>query len=125
MTVNWQEVTSLAELGGNVALTVLGTEGVVPASSAAVASGVEAAVNPLLTAISTGASSSTEIQAGYGGLIGGLGILKAQTGLDPALLSKIDEYLLAAQAGLVAYMTAQAGFNVALFTVAAPLTPAA
>lgn len=124
MAINWQEVASLAELGGNVALTALGAAGVVPASASAIASGVEAAVNPLLSAIQGKASTATDIQAGYGALIGALTILKSQTGLDPALLSKIEEYLLAAQAGLTAYMTEQAGFNAALFEVNAPLTPA-
>ena len=32
-------------------------------------------------------------------------MLKTQTGLDPTLLSKINEYLVAAQDGLAAYMT--------------------
>lgn len=123
MAINWQEVASLAELGGNVALTALGAAGVVPASASAIASGVEAAVNPLLSAIQGKASTATDIQAGYGALIGALTILKSQIGLDPALLSKIEEYLLAAQAGLTAYMTEQAGFNADLFTVNAPLTP--
>lgn len=124
MAINWQEVASLAELGGNVALTALGAAGVVPASASAIASGVEAAVNPLLSAIQGKASTATDIQAGYGALIGALTILKSQTGLDPALLSKIEEYLLAAQAGLTAYMTEQAGFNADLFEVNAPLAPA-
>jgi hypothetical protein len=124
MSINWQQVTSLAELGGNIALSALGASGVIPSSSAAIASGVEAAINPLLSAIQGKASTATDIQAGYGALIGGLSILKAQTGIDPTLLSKVDEYLLAAQAGLTAYMTEQAGFNADLFTVNAPLTPA-
>ena len=124
MTINWQEVTQLAELGGNVALTVLGGVGVVPAGSAAIASGVEASLNPLLNAIQGKAPVAADIQAGYGALIGSLNVVKAQTGLDPALLAKIDEYLLASNAGLAAYMTEQSGFNAALFTVNAPLTPA-
>jgi hypothetical protein len=128
MAINWQQVASLAELGGNVALTVLGGDGIVPAGSAAIASGIEAAVNPLINSIQGKASTATDIQAGYGALIGGLSILKSQTGnsfgIDPALLAKIDEYLLAAQAGLTAYMTEQAGFNLGLFVVNAPLTPA-
>jgi hypothetical protein len=124
MTINWQQVASLAELGGNVALTVLGGAGIVPAGSAAIASGVEAAVNPLLNAIQGKQPVASDIQAGYGALIGSLSIVKSQTNLDPTLLSKIDEYLLAAQAGLTAYMTEQAGFTAALFVVNAPLTPA-
>jgi len=125
ISINWQEVASLAELGGNIALTALGASGVVPSSSAAIASGVEAAVNPLLSAIQGKSPVATDIQAGYGALIGALSILKSQAGLDSSLLSKINEYLLAAQAGLAAYMTEQAGFNIDLFTVDAPLTPAA
>lgn len=124
MTINWQELTSLAELGGNVALTALGTSGVIPANSAVIAAGVEAAINPLLNAIDGHAPVASDIQAGYGALIGGLSILKSQTGIDPALLAKINEYLLAAQAGLAAYMTEQAGFNASLFVVNDPLTSA-
>ncbi len=125
MAIDWQVVTSLAELGGNVALTALGANGVIPSNSAVIASGVEAAINPLLAAIQGKATAATDIQAGYGALIGGLSILKTQTGIDPALLAKIDEYLSAAQAGLAAYMTEQAGFNASLFVVNAPLTPGA
>ena len=124
MAINWQELASLAELGGNVALTALGTSGIVPANSAVIASGVEAALNPLLSAIQGKSPVATDIQAGYGALIGGLNILKDQTGIDPTLLAKINEYLLAAQAGLAAYMTEQAGFNASLFVVNAPLPPA-
>jgi hypothetical protein len=124
MQINWSEIASLAELGGNIALNVLGASGVIPANSAAIASGVEASVNPLLSAIRGKAPIATDIQAGYGALIGGLSILKNQTGVDPAVLTKVNEYLVAAQAGLEGYMTAQAGFNAGLFTVNAPLTSA-
>jgi len=125
MTINWQELTSLAELGGNVALTALGASGVLPANSAVIASGVEAAVNPLILAIQGKSPIATDIQAGYGALIGGLMILKNQTSIDPALLTKINEYLSAAQAGLSAYMTEESAFTASLFTVNDPLTPAA
>ena len=124
MAINWQQVTSLAELGGNVALTFLGGAGIVPIGMAALASGVEAAVNPLLFAVQGKEPLPAEIQAGYGALIGSLDIVKSRTGLDPAMLAKAEEYLLAAGDGLKGYMTEQAGFNIALFTVNAPLTPA-
>ena len=124
MAINWQQLASLAELGGNVALTVLGGAGIIPANSAAIASGVEASLNPLLSAIQGNAPTVTDIQAGFGALIGSLTILQSQTGLDPAILAKVNEYLLAAQAGFAAYMTEQAGFNASLFVVNAPLTPA-
>lgn len=122
MTINWQQVTSLAELGGNVALTLLGGAGIVPAGTAALASGIEASLNPLLSAIEGKQPVATDIQAGYGGLIGSLNALKAQPGLDASLSAKIDEYLTAANSGLTAYTTEQAGFNAALFAVNPPLT---
>lgn len=123
MSINWQVLTSLAELGTNIALAGLGTAGVIPSNSAALASSIEASVNPLLNAIQGNAPTSTDIQAGYGALIGGLTILKSQTNLDPSLLSKIEVYLQSTQDGLTAYMTEQTAFNAALFTVNAPMTP--
>jgi hypothetical protein len=124
MATNWQQIASLAELGGNVALTFLGGAGIVPANSATIAAGVEAAVNPLLLAIQGNAPVATDIQAGYGALIGSLSILKSKGGLDPAALAKATEYLTAAEDGFEAYLTEQAGFVAGLFVVNAPMTPA-
>jgi len=125
MNINWQQIASLAELGGNIALTFLGGAGIVPVGTAALASGIEAAFNPLLTAIEGKQPVQADIQAGYGALIGSLSVLKTQTGIAPDLLTKIDEYLAASNAGLTAYTAEQAGFNANLFVVNAPLTPAA
>ena len=124
MAINWQQLVSLSELGGNVALTFLGDAGLVPVNSAAIAAGVEAAVNPLLSAVQGKEPVAKDIQAGYGALIGSLGILKSKAGLDPTKLAKAEEYLAAAESGFEAYLTEQAGFNADLFTVNAPLTPA-
>ena len=56
-------------------------------------------------------STSSTILAVYGAIIGVLKTLKATTGIDPALLAKIQAYLDAAMAGVAGYMQAQSGYN--------------
>ena len=121
MAINWQAITTLAELATNVSLTALGAAGVVPASSAALASGIEAAVNPLMNALAAKEPVQTDIQAGYGALISALNILAAQPGLDVALLTKIGQYARAAQDAMNAYLIAESGYKLSLFTVDAPM----
>jgi hypothetical protein len=113
------QITSLLELAANVTLTAI------PATTAFVPliTGLEAGINPLLTSLTTGSSTTTDVLAGYGALIAVITTLKATTGIDPTVLAKLDEYLTAAQNGTAAALAvATAGYNAAQL---APVTPIA
>jgi len=112
----------LIQLLANVGLTVAGQYGAVPANSANLATSLENALTPLWTALGNKSATSTDIMAALGASIGVLTALKNQTGLDPTVLAKVNEYLSATQAALAAGVTASQGFNATNYT---PVTPIA
>jgi hypothetical protein len=120
MTKNaWLQVASLAQLGTNIMLTFVGGPG-----AAMIASAVEASLAPLLNSLLGKASVTSDIQAGYGAIIGSMEALKSHAGINPADLQKVEEYLVAAMAANTAFALVNAGFNANLFVVDGPLTPA-
>jgi hypothetical protein len=113
------QLVSLIELALNVTLAAI------PATTAfaPLAAGIEAAANPLVASIATGATKTTDVLAGFATVIAVITALKQQTGIAPAVLAKLDEYLVAAQNGTVAALTAHtAGYDASQL---APVTPIA
>lgn len=115
----WNELKSYfpaIELAGNVALLATG----IGAGIEPLVASLEASVNPLLQAIGTKPSASSEVMTVYGTIIGVLTTLQAVPGLPAATLTQISGYMTAAQAGTAGYLQAQSGFNPANYT---PVTP--
>lgn len=113
------QLVSLIELALNVTLAAI------PATTAfaPLAAGVEAAANPLIASIQTGATKTNDVLAGFAAVIALITTLKQTTNLAPATLAKLDEYLVAAQNGTVAALTAHtAGYDASQL---APVTPIA
>ena len=111
-------IISFVELALNIALAAI------PQTSAfaPLAAGVEASVNPLIASIQAGSTKTSDILAGYGALIGVITALKSQTGIDPTLLEKLNEYMVAAQNGTVAALGASVkGFDPTQLTPVAPI----
>lgn len=106
------------ELAGNVALLATG----VGAPFEPLVASLEQAVNPALLSIGTGQTVSSTIMTIYATIIGVLTTLKATPGLPADVLSQIDGYITAAQAGTAGYLQAATGFNPANYT---PVTPIA
>ena len=108
--MNSAQITSLIELAANITLAAIP----VTAAFAPLAATLEAGINPLIASISSGSTTTTTIMAGYGALIALITTLKQTTGIDPAVLAKLDEYLTAAQNGTAAALAvATAGYNAA------------
>lgn len=116
--MNPQQWISLIELAANVTLTAIP----VTASFAPLAAALEAGINPLIASIQAGNTKTQDILAGYGSMIALINTLKQQTGLDPAVLTKLDEYLTAAQNGTVAALAAGTkGYDPTQLTPVAPI----
>lgn len=119
-TTFWSELKTYLpaiELAGNVALLATG----VGAGIEPLVASLEASVNPLLQAIGTKPSASSELMTVYGTIIGVLTTLKSVPNLPAATLSQIDGYMIAAQAGTAGYLQAQSGFNPANYQPVAPI----
>lgn len=116
-TFDWKSLIPILEAAGNVAeLLIPGGAAFAPLTTA-----LENSVNPLLLSIGSGNSGTQETLAFWATLIGILTALQQNTKLDPAILAKVKEYLVSAQAGLAAYVTAGSGYNPALYTPVAPI----
>lgn len=110
MAFDWKTLIPIFETAGNIAELALAPE-LVPLTQAA-----EAALNPLLMKIGSGtvttsADVQNEVMAFYGTAIAALNLAKQKTGLDPAVVTKINEYLAASMDGMTAYFAAGQAFN--------------
>lgn len=114
--MNTAQVIALIELAANVTLAAIP----VTAALAPLASAVEAGINPLITSLIAGSTTTANILAGFGAMIALINTLKAVPGIDPTVVAKLDVYLTAAQDGLTASLAvATTGYN------ASQLTPVA
>lgn len=122
---NWSDIIPLLEVGTNVTLAALGTTGVVPGGpmAATLAQALEAAVNPLIAQLQNKGTTSQDVMAGFGTLIGVITALQKQAGLPVDVMNKLDSYAIAAQDGAAGYLTSQTGFNPAQYAPLEPLTP--
>lgn len=113
------QLLSLIELALNVTLTAIP----VTAAFAPLAAALEAGINPLIASIQAGNTKTQDLLAGYGAMIALIQTLKAQTNLAPEVLTKLDEYLTAAQNGTVQALAAGTkGYDA---TQLAPVSPIA
>lgn len=111
----------LIQLIVNVGLLIAGSSGVIPANSAALAAALEAAAAPLLTALTSGGTAtSQEIMAGFATVIGVLTALKNQTNLDPAILARVNQYTASSEAGVAGFLTSGKGFDPANYAAVPP-----
>lgn len=107
MTFNWKGIIPILEQAGNISeLLIPGGAAFAPLTTA-----LEGAINPLLLSVGQGNSATQEILAAYATMIGILTALEQNTKLDPAVLSKVAEYLTAAKAGLMGYIAAGNGYD--------------
>lgn len=112
-----QEV-ALFELAANVTLAAIP----ITAAYAPLATALETAINPFMMSALAGAAKPQEMLAGFGALVGVIGVLKQQTGLAPEVIAKLDEYANAAQVGTVAALTASTkGYDPSQLTPVQPI----
>jgi hypothetical protein len=119
MAFDWKSLIPVFETAGNIAeLAIPGGAALIPLTQAA-----ESAINPIIAKIGTAQSAAdvtAEVMSFYGTALAALLLIQQKGGLDAATSAKIQEYIQAAQAGMTAWLQAQAGFNPANY---APVTP--
>lgn len=116
----WAKLKTLLpaiEMAGNVVLMATPFAAFEP-----LVASLENAVNPAIQAIGSGQSKTTDEVTIYGSIIGVLNAMKAVPNLPADVLTQIESYLTAAQAGLTGYVTGESGFNAANYQ---PVTPIA
>lgn len=107
MTFNWTGIIPILEQAGNISELLL------PGGAAfePLTASLEGAINPLLLSVGQGNTATQEILAAYATMIGILTALEQNAKLDPTVLTKVGEYLTAAKAGLMGYITAGNGYD--------------
>lgn len=121
--MDFMALLPLFELAANTTLTVLGGAGIVPANSATLAGALESAVLPLISSIQNKSTTTADVLAGYGALIGVLNSLRQNTSLPAATLAKVTEYISAAQDATTAYLLAQKGLDLSTLVPLDPIIP--
>ena len=115
---NWQSLIPLLELAGNtvVAILVPGGPVLVPLIAA-----LENSINPLLLGIGQKQNVANDVMAAYGTLVAVLNIVKQTTGVSPAILAKVEEYLAAVQNAMAAFVKAGQGYDPTLYGTVVPI----
>ena len=105
-TPNW---LSLVQLFSSVALTGLTAAGVVPPGVSALATGIESALQPLLSSIGSGNTKTQDTLAAFGAMVGILQATSKQTGLSAQQLANIQALETAVSDAIVAFMSGETG----------------
>ncbi len=117
MAIDWKLFLPVFEQAGNIALLASGQSEYLPLTTA-----VESSINPLLLSLGQGKQDVTsELMLAYGTEIAVLELLKQKHVADPALLTKIEEYITAIQAAMAGWVKASSGFDPGNFTPVAPI----
>jgi hypothetical protein len=108
-----QNTINAIELAANVALAAIPYT----AAFAPMIASLEVGLNPLITSLISGSSTTQNELAAFGASLAVIKTLRTQTGIAPELLAKLDEYETAAQNGLVAALAAGVkGYDPSLLT---------
>ncbi len=107
-TFDWKSLINITELAGNVATGILIPGG---ASFLPLLTGLEQAINPFLQSIGTKSTTSAEVNTVYNTIIGILTTIKQMPGVSPAILEKVNAYMIAAENATAEYLQAGLGFN--------------
>lgn len=105
----------------NAALAALGASGKIPANIAALIASLGPIVTSAITAIQGGNGKLADVVTALGSLSGVLAVLKAETGLDPAIVDQITVYDTAVQAGIAGFLDSKAGVDLTKLGPVAPI----
>lgn len=105
----------------NAALGSLSASGKIPSTITQLVASLGPIVGNAITAIQSGNGKLADVVTALGSLSGILAVLKAQTGLDPAVLTQINVYDQAVQAGIAAYIDSKSGVDLSKLGPVAPI----
>lgn len=110
------------EQGINIALLALTSAGVIPGGPLALqlAAPLENALNSLIVSIKSKQVTASTYLAVLGAEIDTINALKAVPGVPADVLKKLEEYSIAVEGAITAYLSAQKGFDASNY---APVTP--
>lgn len=112
---------SLVLLVVNTALQALASSGKIPMSVSSLVTALGPIVGTAITNIENGTSKLGDVVTALGAMSAALAVLKAQTGLDPAILDQINVYDQAVQAGISGYLDSKNGVDLSKLSPVAPI----
>jgi hypothetical protein len=104
----------------NVLLAALQADGIVSPSISSLVTGLESIIAPLVSKLSSGSGTTSDVLAVLGALSGAITVLKSNTSISGTVLAQINDLDEAVSAALAAYV--QAGVAVTPSTLT-PITP--
>lgn len=105
----------------NAALGSLSASGKIPQSLVSLVGSLSPIVGTAITALQSGQGKVADVVTALGSLSGILAVLKAETGLDPAVLDQINVYDQAVQAGIAGYLDSKNGVDLSKLGPIAPI----
>ena len=105
----------------NAALGSLASSGKIPQLAASLVGQLGPIITNAITAIKGGTGKVADVATALGALSGTIQILKAQTNLDPTVLTEIAVYDEAIQAGIASYLDAKSGVDLTKLGPIAPI----
>jgi hypothetical protein len=100
---------------GTLIPTILTNRGIIGASTDTLISSLMGPITTLIANLKAGTSKAQDGLAALGAMQGVVAALQANTGLPAALLSELQDIDKDITAGLVSYVTAEAGLDLSVF----------
>lgn len=105
----------------NAALAGLTGSGQVPATVTNLVAALGPIIANAIKNIQSGQGKLDDVVTALGALSGVIAVLKAQTNLDPAILSQVDAYDQAVKAGISGYLDSKSGVDLTKLGAVAPI----
>jgi hypothetical protein len=105
----------------NVVMAALQSAGVTSPAITSLVTSLESTVVPLIANLTAGNSKTSDVLAVLGALSGVIATLKAQTGLNPTVLTQLNTLDEAVTAALAAFVQAGKGLDLTVLTPIAPV----
>jgi len=105
----------------NAALGALTSSGKVPSVVEQLVSSLGPVIEKAIQGIQSGSGKLEDVVTALGSLSGVIGVLKSQTGLDPAILAQVNVYDQAIQQGTAGYLDSKSGIDLSKLGTVAPI----
>lgn len=114
-------IVGIVGIFAQVALVALQTAGVLTPGTTTLITSLMGSVSPLITSLLSGQSKTQDLMAVLGTLSAVLATLKAQTNLDPKILTQIQTLDEGLQAAAAAFIASKAGVDLTVLTPIEPI----
>lgn len=114
-------LTTILTILGTLVPAILANTGVIGAGTSTLISSLFAPVSALLTSIASGQSKTQDALSALGAMAGVIAVLKATPNMPAAELTKIGNIEADVQAALAAYVKAEGGLDLTIYSQIAPV----